>query len=170
MRGRRPCHLIRTVVLGAFALGVAVIGSACDDQAVRHPLDDSETRPADPDTALEQANAALDNVAGAVLDGVDHHDRQWPAGGGCGTNPDSPEQGEVSRVLYRSYPVLASGSTPAGIVTAARTHWERAGHTVGAGAPDMANQAITRIDGIGYSMVEAEPGVELRAFLPCLPS
>lgn len=168
MNLRRTFPMMRRVALGSLALIVIAIGSACDDEAVRHPLDDSETRPTDLDAALEQANAALDDVADAVLDGVAGNDRQWPADGGCGTNPDSPEQGDVSRILYRSYPTLAAGSTPAGVVSAAGAHWEQAGHSVGPGAPNMANQAITRIDGIGYSVVEAPPGVELRAFLPCL--
>jgi len=143
--------------------------AACTGDSVRHPLDDSEAGPADLDAALEQAATVMDDVTEAVLDGKAHDDRRWSADNGCATNPDSPEQGDVSRILYRSFPTT-TGATATDVVSATEAHWEEAGHTVGPGPPNMANQAVTRIDGIGYSMVEAEPGVELRAFIPCLPT
>lgn len=149
-------------------LSVVTTLAACNGDSVRHPLDDSETRPADLDAALEQAESVMGDVTDSVLEGAAHDDRTWSADNDCATNPDSPEQGDVSRILYRSFPAVPSGTSAAEIVTATESHWEGAGHTVGPGAPNMANQAITRIDGIGYSMVEAEPGVELRAFIPCI--
>lgn len=151
------------IVLAASAL------AACSGDPVRHPLDDSEAGPADLDTALAQAATVMDDVTDSVLHGATYDDRHWSADNGCATNPNSPEQGDVSRVLYRSFPTT-TGMAPSDIVGATEAHWEEAGHTVGPGAPNGANQAITRIGGIGYSMVEAEPGVELRAFIPCLPT
>ncbi len=155
--------------MGTLAVVVALLIGACEDASVGHPLDDSEGRPADAETALSQAQRELDDVADSVLDGVAHDAGDWSADGGCGTNPESTEQGDVSRILYRSFPSLADGATPSSVVASAKTHWEKDGHTVGPGAPNMARQAVTRIDGIGFSAVETPPGVELRAFLPCFP-
>ena len=152
---------------GVLVLSTVAVLTACTGDSVRHPLDDSETGPADIETAVRRAESVMDDVTDAVLDGAAHNDRGWSADNGCATNPESPEQGEVSRILYRSFPAPVSGASASDIVMAAEAHWERAGYTVGPGAPNMANQAITRIDGIGYSMVDAPPGVELRAFIPC---
>lgn len=155
------------VAAGIGSVAAAALLSACTGDSVRHPLDDSETKPADIDVAMEQATAVMDDVTVAVLADATYDDDDWSADDGCATNPDSPEQGDVSRILYRTFPTTPSGTTAADIVAATEAHWESAGHTVGPGAPDMAPQAITRIDGIGYSVVEAEPSVELRAFIPC---
>ncbi|MDH3299314.1 MAG: hypothetical protein OES24_02300 [Acidimicrobiia bacterium] len=152
---------------GFLVLSAVTVVTACTGDPVRHPLDDSETRPADIETAVRRAESVLADVTDSVLDGADYEDRGWSADNGCATNPEAPEQGEVSRILYRSFPTPASGASATDIVSATEAHWERSGHTVGAGAPNTANQAITRIDGIGYSMVDAPPGVELRAFIPC---
>ncbi|MDH4118416.1 MAG: hypothetical protein OEW30_13610, partial [Acidimicrobiia bacterium] len=84
-----------------------------------------------------------------------------------GTSIDAPEQGDVSRIVYATYPTLPAGMTVDEVVANARTHWEGLGHTVGTGAPSMPNQAITRINGISYAVVDTAPGVELRAYLPC---
>ncbi|MDH5521119.1 MAG: hypothetical protein OEZ14_11375 [Acidimicrobiia bacterium] len=153
--------------IGLAVLLVVTVPAACTGDSARHPLDDSETKPADIETALEQAESVMDEVTDAVLAGSVHDDRGWSAENDCATNPDSPEQGDVSRVLYRSFPAPASGPSAADIVRATEAHWEGGGHTVAPGAPNMANQAVTRIEGIGYSMVEAAPGLELRAFIPC---
>ena len=160
-------RLLRSMWAGFLLLCLAASLAACTGDSVGHPLDDSEARPADVATAMRQAESVMDDVTDSVLDGAAHDDRDWSADNGCATNPDSPEQGDVSRILYRSFPTTPSGTTVGDVVVATQTHWEGAGHTVGPGASNMANRAITRIDGVGYSMVEAKPGVELRAFLPC---
>ena len=134
----------------------------------RHPLDDSESRPADLRSALIAANETLDDVEGSVLNGAVGQTSEWLPTSGCATSPDSPEQGDVSRILYRTHLQLPAGATSDTIISESRTRWERAGHTVGAGPPNSATQVITRIDGIGYSVVEITAGIELRAFLPCL--
>jgi hypothetical protein len=145
--------------------GLLVI-AACTGQ-VRHPLDDSETRPPDAASALTEAQTTLEAVGDALLPGVSHDDTEWMADGGCGTSIDSPEQGDVSRIVYATYPDLPAETTVDEVVANARTHWEGQGHTVGTGAPSMPNQAITRINGISYAVVDTAPGVELRAFVPC---
>lgn len=140
--------------------------SACSGQ-VRHPLDDSETRPPDANSALTEARTTLDAVGNALLPGVRHEDTEWIADDGCDTSTDSPEQGDVSRILRDTYPALPPYTTAGDVVASAQTHWEGEGHTVGAGSPDMSNQFIVRVNGISYAVVEVTPGVELRAFLPC---
>ena len=77
------------------------------------------------------------------------------------------QQGDVSRILYVTYPTLPPDTTAGDVVASAKTHWEGEGHTVGAGSPEMPNQSIARINGISYAVVEVTPGIELRAFLPC---
>ena len=139
--------------------------SACS--SAKHPLDDSETRPADLGAAMGQAEEVLGDLDTEVLGGIAHDDTVWDAPQGCAVNEDSPEQGEVARILYRSYSDLPSGTSTDDLLGAAREHWETGGHTVGDGAPNMAPQVIARIDGISYSLVDDESGVEARAFLPC---
>ena len=143
-----------------------VLLAACSGQ-VRHPLDDSETRPPDASAALTEAQTTLGAVGDALLPNVKHEDTEWIADGGCDTSTNSPEQGDVSRILYATYPTLPPDTTAGDVVASAKTHWEGEGHTVGAGPPDMPNQSIARINGISYAVVEVTPGVELRAFLPC---
>ena len=133
--------------------------AACSGQ-VRHPLDDSESRPPDANSALTEAQTTLGAVGDALLPNVKHEDTEWIADGGCDTSASSPEQGDVSRILHVTYPTLPPDTT-AGDVVASE------GHTVGAGSRDMPNQSIARINGISYAVVEVTPGVELRAFLPC---
>jgi hypothetical protein len=147
------------------ALGLVLL-AACSNQ-VRHPLDDSETRPPDAATALTEAQTTLREVGDAVLSSVAHDDSEWMADGGCGTSIDSPEQGDISRILYMTYPTLPAERTADQVVASARDYWEGQGHTVGAGSPSMPTQAIARINGISYAVVDTAPGIELRAFLPC---
>ena len=101
------------------------------------------------------------------LPGVAHDESEWTADAGCDTSADSPEQGDVSRILYVTYPELPADTTADEVVGRAETHWEGEGHTVGAGSPSMPNQSITRVNGISYAVVDTPPGVQLRAFLPC---
>ncbi len=148
------------------AVTVALLTAACDN-GVRHPLDDSETKPATAAEALDEATNELDRVGAAVLTGLVYEATEWEAPDRCATRVDSPEQGDVSTILYRGYATPPSGQTAADVLAAATHHWEGEGHTVGPGAPNMPDQAITRVDGISYSVVDEPPGVELRAFLPC---
>lgn len=143
-----------------------VMLAACSGQ-VRHPLDDSETRPKDAAAALTEARNTLQLAGDALLAGATHSETEWLPDGGCSTSSDSPEQGDVSRILFVTYPTLPADTTAGEVVAGAQAHWEGQGHTVGAGSPSMPNQAITRIDGISYAVVDAAPGIQLRAFLPC---
>lgn len=156
--------MIRNGALICFGIVLVACTSA------RHPLDDSESRPSDLGTAVSQASMVLDDLDAEVLTDIAHDEAVWDAPQGCAVNQDSPEQGEVARVMYRSYRSLPTGTTSVELLGAAREHWRSHGHTVGEGSPDMAPQVIARIDGISYSLVDGEPGVEARAFLPCSPS
>ena len=152
------------------AMGLIVLALAgCGDDA-RHPLDDSEAKPADLATAVAQANSFLDETAAAVYGGESAVFDEWSPNVGCATNQNSPEQGDVSRILYRAYGQNPAAKSSAQVIADAEVHWQAAGHTVGAGSPDMATQAITRVDGISYSVVDVPPGTEMRAFLPCFDS
>lgn len=135
--------------------------------SVRHPLDDSETRPPDAAAAQTEAEATLREVGAALLPDVKHNDTVWAADDGCATHVDAPEQGDVGRVIFAVYPTLPAGTTAVDVVGAAKAHWVSQGHTVGAGSSNMPDQAITRINGISYAVVDTPPGVEFRAFLPC---
>lgn len=152
------------------AIGLIVLALAgCGDDA-KHPLDDSETKPADLAAAVAQANSFLDETAAAVYGGESPVLDEWSPSGGCATNQNSPEQGEVSRILYRTYRENPAAKSSAQVIADAENHWQDAGHTVGAGSPNMAAQVVTRVDGISYSVVDVPPGTEMRAFLPCFDS
>ena len=49
------------------AVTVLLVLTAACDNSVKHPLDDSETKPASAAAAVEEANAALDDVGLAVM-------------------------------------------------------------------------------------------------------
>lgn len=140
--------------------------AACSG-SVRHPLDDSETRPPDAAAAQTEAEATLREVGAALLPGVEPDDTVWVAEGGCSTHDEAPEQGDVGRVIFATYPTLPAGTSADTVVGAAKAHWEAQGHTVGVGSSNMPDQAITRINGISYAVVGHDSGVQLRAFAPC---
>lgn len=152
--------------IGVIAAGLALFVAACSDP-VKHPLDDSETRPPTAAAALVEANAMLDEVASAVMAGLAPTPTEWVAASGCGTDPDSPEQGDVDRTLRRTYPELPAGRSAADLLTAVSSHWEHAGYAVGPGAPNMAPQVITRVNGISYSVTDATPALVMAASVPC---
>ena len=131
------------------------------------PLDDSESKPSTLEAAGEEANEEMDAIGATALAGSQSRATEWASPGGCSTNPDHPEQGEVSRVLIRSYAQLPAASTQSSVLDAVSAHWESAGHTVGEGSPTMEEQRIARIHGISYATVSVDTGIEVRAFLPC---
>lgn len=142
----------------------ALVAVGCDD--VRHPLDDSETRPDSLEEAQDEAGRTLDELGGGGLAGTPSERDQWTPDDGCGTHPDAPEQGDVGAVLIRSFEGLPE-DTVDDLLDEQEDRWRADGHTVDRGSANMAPQVITRINGIGYAVVATPPGVELRAFLPC---
>jgi hypothetical protein len=140
--------------------------TACSE-TIRHPLDDSESKPSTLEAAVEEASDEMDEVGAAALAGGRYASTEWTTTEGCGISPDYPEQGEVSRVLERSYASLPSGATQSSVLDAVSAHWDSAGHRVGEGSPTMEEQRIARIHGISYAAVSVDVGIDLRAFLPC---
>ena len=140
--------------------------SGCSD-SIRHPLDDSESKPSTLESAVDEANVEMNAVGDTALSGVAYTATEWGAPDGCGISSDHPEQGEVSRVLERSYAGLPAGATQSSVLDAVSAHWDSAGHRVGEGSPTMEEQRIARIHGISYAAVSVDAGMNLRAFLPC---
>ena len=140
--------------------------SGCSD-SIRHPLDDSESKPSTLEAAVEEANVEMDAVGDTALSGAAYSASEWAAPDGCGVSSDHPEQGEVSRMLERSYPELPAGMTPSSVLDAVSAHWVSAGHSVGEGSPTMEEQRIARIHGISYAAVSVDEEAALRAFLAC---
>lgn len=155
----------RSVQLALIVLLLALT-AACGD-SVKHPLDDSESRPATADDASAEAETTLDELGESSLSSVPFTASSWIPPSGCGVDPTVPEQGEVGTTVYRHYAELPADATPETLMAETTKRWEDAGHTVGRGSANMPDQVITRINGIGYSLVSTQPGVELRAFLPC---
>ncbi len=147
------------VATGFFAL------AACND--IKHPLDDSATRPATEDDAIAEATAMLDDMATTTMVSESFIEVEWADESGCATHPDSPEQGDVGRILYRTYSKLPGSSTIKTLMANQRSHWEDNGYTVQENAPNMPATVMFRPNSITYYLNDAPPGVELRAFLPC---
>lgn len=143
-----------------------IVVIACSD-AVRHPLDDSESRPPTAAEALDEASEHLEDLSTDVLPDAEYESASWNAPDGCATYPASPEQGDVGTVLYRSYPELPEGASTASMLESVAEYWESDGYRVGEGSANMPEQRIVRVNGISYSVVAIEPGIEMRAFVPC---
>jgi hypothetical protein len=158
VEGRRVALVVSAVV--------AVALSGCGT-SVRHPLDDSETRPASAEAAKTEANLTLDELEETTLDSAPSTSEEWVPDSGCDTLPDAPEQGTIGSVLIRSYAELPDGTTIDTLLNDQEARWEADGHTVDRNSPNMAPQVINRSNGIGYTLVSTPPGAELRAFLPC---
>ena len=135
--------------------------------SVRHPLDDSETRPESAEAAKAEANLTLDELEGETLGSVLSFSEGWVPDSGCDVFPDAPEQGTVGGVLIRSYALLPDGTTIDALLDDQEARWEAEGRTVGRNGPNMDPQVIKRSNGIGYALLTTPPGAELRAFLPC---
>lgn len=142
-----------------------LLSSGCSD-SIRHPLDDSESKPSSLESAVEEASVEM-NAVDTAMSGAAYTASEWSAPAGCGINPDHPEQGEVSRMLERSYPKLPAGATQSSVLEAVSAHWSSAGHQVSEGSSTMEEQRIVRIHGISYAAVSVDAGIDLRAFLPC---
>lgn len=119
MTGPRRVPLL-TATLVATAMAVAGCGTA-----VRHPLDDSETRPASPWAATTEAAMTLDELGESTMSSLSFTSQEWVPDSGCDTYPEAPEQGDVGRVLARSYDALPGGRRSIRSSTTRRRHGRR---------------------------------------------
>ena len=149
------------------AAAVLLVSSATGCGSVRHPLDDSETKPPSAAAAAAEANRMLDRIGETTMASAAFSPSRWVPDSGCATHPDAPEQGDASRIIFRSYTELPATTSVQELLNRQAQEWEAAGYTTSRGSPSMPEQLITRVNGIGYSMVSTPPGMELRAFLPC---
>lgn len=154
-------------LLAAVALSILLV-AACGDTCV---FCDTETRPATAAAAVEEANKTLDSIGETTMESALYTFDEWVPDSGCAPNPGNPEQGDVGRILFRTYTELPSGTTAASLMADLKERWERDGLTVGSNAPDdPEDKVIARIDGIGYYLASIPPGVALRAFIQCYGS
>lgn len=147
-------------------VALVAVATGCG-ASVKHPLDDSEARPASPDAAVTEAALRLDELGESTMSSAPSTSHEWVPGTGCDTYPEAPEQGDVVRVLARFYDALPGGGTIETLLDNQETAWKAQSHAVDRGSANMAPQVISRINGIGYALVSTPPGAELRAFLPC---
>lgn len=156
-------RLTRTlsVVLAFFVV------AACD--GLRHPLDDSETRPTTREVALEEAGNTLDLIGDQVMDDSPYVGDRWAAEDGCGMAPFGPSQGEVGVVLIRVYTEesMALARDPERLLDDYERFWTELGESVSRSSPGMDPGAVSRVDGIGYELVSSPPMMVLRAYTPC---
>lgn len=159
---RKPGSARWLVVVAVLIVGLL---TACQDTCV---FCDTETRPATAADALAEANQTLDSIGETTLKSASFTIDEWLPDNGCATHPDEAEQGEVDRILYRTYAELPSGTTAESLVADLSERWEKDGLIVGSLAPGDSEEAvITRTKGIGYYLVSTPPGVQLRASIPC---
>lgn len=144
-----------------------LVSTACD--GLRHPLDDSETRPGSQELALEEAKETLDLIAGTVMDGSLYVTEEWTADDGCATAPFGASQGDVGRVLIRAYTEesMALERNPESLLDDYERFWAQRDESVTRSSPSMDPGAVARVDGIGYELVSLPPMMELRAYIPC---
>lgn len=144
---------------------MALVLAACDDTCV---FCDTETRPATAAEAVIEAIQTLDTIGETTMESAAFTTSEWLPDTGCGTNPDNPEQGDVGRVLFRTYAELPTGTTAAGLIADLKERWEKDGIGVGRRTTsDPEERVIARINGIGYYLVSTPPGMQLRAFIQC---
>lgn len=144
----------------ALAIATALLVTSC-------VLADTETRPPTAEAAEHEARQMLEEIGASSMGSLQFVTDQWAPSSGCATHPNMPEQGDVGLILFRSYPEVPEGDTIETLLADQEERWEAAGHTVGRGSPEMVEQVITRVNGIGYAVVSAPPGVELRAYVQC---
>lgn len=151
----------------AFLVALVCLLGACGD--LRHPLDDSETRPETEALAFEEAGDTLDDIGESVLDGTDFAEDTWSAEDGCDTAPFAPSQGDVGLVLIRTYTAddLEGASVPELLIDDFESFWSAQEKSVSRSSPNMDPGAVIRINGIGYELVSLPRAIELRAFIPC---
>lgn len=146
---------------------VVCLVAACSN--VRHPLDDSETRPETEAMAVEEAEETLDDIGEAVFGGRAFTDDTWSPEDGCGTAPFAPSQGEVGLVLIRAYDGTAVGGagSPEGLLDDYERFWVDLGESATRSSPNMEPGVVSRVNGVGYELVSLPPAMELRAYIPC---
>lgn len=144
---------------------MALVLAACNDTCV---FCDTETRPATATDAVVEANKTLDSIGKTTMESAAYTTDEWGPDTGCATNPDNPEQGDVGRVLFRTYAQLPNGTTAAGLMADLKERWEKDGISVGPpSTSDPEEKVIARINGIGYYLASTPPGMQLRAFIQC---
>jgi len=159
----KPRKPVRSLLL-AVAL-MALVLAACDDTCV---FCDTETRPATAAAAVIEANKTLDSIGETTMEKAAFTADEWIPDTGCATNPDNPEQGDVGRVVFRTYSQLPSGTTADGLLGDLKDRWEKDGLSVSSNSTsDPEEKVLTRINGIGYYLASTPPGAQLRAFIPC---
>lgn len=147
----------------AVMLAVSMI-AGCSE--VRHPLDDSETRPDTAVLAIEEAEATMDEIGDSVMEGASYEAETWVAQNECDTTPFSPSQGEVGSVLIRTYSAAELGDGEE-LLAEYETYWSDKGESVTPSSPNMDPSAVARVNGIGYELAVLSAEVEMRAFIPC---
>lgn len=141
--------------------------TACD--GLRHPLDDSETRPETQELALDEAGEMLDLVGQWVMDDSVYSGDRWVADDGCATAPFGSSQGDVGLVLIRSYTEesMALERSPIRLLDDFERFWADRGESVSPSSSSMDPGVVARVDGIAYELVSLPPMMELRAYIPC---
>lgn len=148
-------------------LTAALLVAACSQ--IRHPLDDSETRPDTQALAIEEAGSTMDLIDESLMGDVPFTEDTWVASDGCATASFAPSQGDVGSVLIRNYPAgdLADVGTTDELIAQYESYWKGEGESVSRNSPNMDPGAVSRVGGIGYELVSLPPQVQLRAFIPC---
>lgn len=141
--------------------------TACSD--VRHPLDDSETRPETEAMAIDEVEQTLDSLGGSVLGGIGFTEDTWSADDGCGTASFAPSQGDVGLILIRRYDgdALEEVGSAEALLDDYESYWTDQDESVSRSSPNMDPGVVSRVNGIGYELVSLSPAMELRAFIPC---
>lgn len=145
----------------------AVVIAACS--GVRHPLDDSETKPDTETQALDEAGTTMDGLGDSVFGNATFAAQTWAAPGACATADFAPSQGDVGQVLIRTYAEddVSTLGTPDQLLDAYEAYWTALDESVSRSSPNMDPGVVSRVNGIGYELVSIPPSLELRAFIPC---
>lgn len=141
--------------------------TACS--TMRHPLDDSETKPNTEPLAVDEAEQTLDTIGDRVLGGIDFAEDTWSGDDRCGPAPFAPSQGDVGLVLIRSYDgvALEEAGPSEDLLDEYESFWNDQNESVSRSSPNMEPGVVSRVNGIGYEMVSLPSALELRAFIPC---
>lgn len=150
--------------LGTALLAVCVV-VACSD--IRHPLDDSETKPETEELALAEATEVLDVIGPALFDDATYDEDVWTGEDGCSTASFAPSQGEVGVVVIRRYESVNLAAGPDALIEGFEAYWDEEDVSASRSSPNMDPGAVSRVDGIGYEIVSVSGALELRAFIPC---
>lgn len=151
--------------LFATALLAVCVLVACS--GIRHPLDDSETKPETEELALAEAKDALDVIGPALFDEATYSEDVWTGEDGCSAASFAPSQGEVGVVVIRRYESANLAAEPDALIDGFEAYWDQEDVSVSRSSPDMDPGAVARVDGIGYEIVAVSGALELRGFIPC---